>query len=102
MSTAQRARSRGRVLSFVFRDGWSIKLSIASVVVVSMLVLALAIIGLGWQGARQTLLDTASRTAADAGQLISEKSRRMLEPAQATLRRWPQTLSPMRAILRSA
>jgi HD-GYP domain-containing protein (c-di-GMP phosphodiesterase class II) len=86
MSTAQRARSRGRVLSFVFRDGWSIKLSIASVVVVSMLVLALAIIGLGWQGARQTLLDTASRTAADAGQLISEKSRRMLEPAQATLR----------------
>ena len=86
MQPAQRAKSRGQVLDFVFRDGWSIKLSIASVVVLSMLVLALAIIGLGWHGARQTLLDTASRTASDAGQLITEKSRRMMEPAQATLR----------------
>jgi HD-GYP domain-containing protein (c-di-GMP phosphodiesterase class II) len=86
MQPSQRAASRGRILAFVFRDGWTIKLSIASVVVISMLVLALAIIGMGWQGARQTLLDTASRTASDAGQLITEKSRRMLEPAQATLR----------------
>ncbi|MDZ7938602.1 MAG: HD domain-containing phosphohydrolase [Rhodoferax sp.] len=86
MQVAQRAHSRGRILAFMFRDGWPIKLSIASVVVVAMLVLAAAIIGLGWQGARQALLDTASRTASDAGQLITEKSRRMLEPAQATLR----------------
>ncbi|WP_206434424.1 HD domain-containing phosphohydrolase [Iodobacter ciconiae] len=51
-----------------------------------MLVLAVAVIGIGWSGARTTLLDTAARTARDAGQLITEKSRRMLDPAQATLR----------------
>jgi HD-GYP domain-containing protein (c-di-GMP phosphodiesterase class II) len=66
--------------------GWSMKLSIATVVVLCMLVVTMAVIGIGWSGARTTLLDTASRTAKDAGQLITEKSRRMLEPAQATLR----------------
>lgn len=66
--------------------GWPIRLSIASVVVVSMAILALAIIALGWVGARQSLLDAASRSARDAGLLITEKSHRMLEPAQATLR----------------
>ncbi|WP_293936964.1 hypothetical protein, partial [Iodobacter sp.] len=66
--------------------GWTMKLSIATVVVLCMLVLAVVVIGIGWSGARTTLLDTASRTAKDAGQLITEKSRRMLEPAQATLR----------------
>lgn len=86
MGTAQSAHSRSRWLAWVFRDGWPIKLSIASVVVVSMLVLAAAIIGLGWQGARQALLDTASRSAFDAGELITEKAQRMMEPAQATLR----------------
>ncbi|WP_082752558.1 HD domain-containing phosphohydrolase [Janthinobacterium sp. B9-8] len=65
---------------------WPIRFSIATVVVLCMLVLAVAVIGIGWQGARSTLLDTAARTARDAGQLITEKSRRMLEPAQATLR----------------
>ncbi|STQ89522.1 HD domain-containing phosphohydrolase [Iodobacter fluviatilis] len=65
---------------------WPIKLSIATVVVLCMLVLAVGVIGIGWSGARSTLLDTAARTARDAGQLITEKSRRMLEPAQATLR----------------
>jgi len=65
--------------------GWPIRLSIASAVVLSMLVLAALIISVGWQGARQSLLDTASRSAMDAGKLITEKSYRMLEPAQVTL-----------------
>ena len=67
-------------------DGWPIKVSIASVVVMSMLLLAISVIGIGWVGARQSLLEAASRTARDAGLLITEKSHRMLEPAQATLR----------------
>ena len=66
--------------------GWPIKVSIASVVVLAMLVLATTIIALGWAGARQSLLDAASRSARDAGLLITEKSHGMLEPAQATLR----------------
>src|SRR6188508_3035798 len=66
--------------------GWPIKLSIASVVVTSMVILAVTIITLGWMGARQSLLDAASKSARDAGLLINEKSYRMLEPAQATLR----------------
>lgn len=66
--------------------GWPIRFSIASVVVASMVILAVTIITLGWIGARQSLLDAASKSARDAGQLINEKSHRMLEPAQATLR----------------
>ena len=66
--------------------GWPIKVSIATVVVSAMLLLAITIISLGWVGARQSLLDAASRSAKDAGLLITEKSHRMLEPAQATLR----------------
>lgn len=68
------------------RRGWSIKLTIASVVVMAMVILALCIISLGWVGARQSLVEAASRSARDAGLLITEKSHRMLEPAQATLR----------------
>lgn len=68
------------------RRGWSIKLTIASVVVMAMVILALCIISLGWVGARQSLVDAAARSARDAGLLITEKSHRMLEPAQATLR----------------
>jgi len=68
------------------RRGWSIKLTIASVVVMAMVILALCIISLGWIGARQSLVDAAARSARDAGLLITEKSHRMLEPAQATLR----------------
>ena len=79
-------RATARLFGGRYRDGWPIKLSIASVVVLSMLVLALAIISLGWQGARQSLLDTAARTASDSRQLVIEKTYRILDPAQATLR----------------
>ena len=71
--------------SHAFQD-WPIKVSIASVVVMSMLLLAVAIISIGWVGAKQSLLESASRSARDAGLLVTEKSHRMLEPAQATLR----------------
>lgn len=68
------------------RVAFSIRISIASAVVLSMLLVALVIITLGWQGARQTLLDTAAKTAADSGGLVTERTRRLLEPAQSTLR----------------
>ena len=68
------------------KNGWPIKPSIATVVVLAMVVLAIALISLGWAGARQSMLDTASKAAKDAGLLITEKTHRMLEPAQATLR----------------
>ena len=68
------------------RRGWSIKLTIASVVVMAMAILAASIISLGWVGARQSLVDAAAKSARDAGLLITEKSFRLLEPAQVTLR----------------
>jgi HD-GYP domain-containing protein (c-di-GMP phosphodiesterase class II) len=67
-------------------SGWPIRVSIATVVVLAMLIVATVVIGMGWVGARESLLDTASRTASDSGALVTEKSRRLLEPARATLR----------------
>jgi HD-GYP domain-containing protein (c-di-GMP phosphodiesterase class II) len=64
---------------------WPIKFSIATVVVLCMLVLAVAVIGMGWRGARNTMLDTATRTASYSGLLIAEKSHNMLKPIHATL-----------------
>ena len=66
--------------------GWSIRVSIASVVVFSMLLVAVVVIALGWHGAKQSLLDTAARAASDSGALVTERTRRLLEPAQSTLR----------------
>ena len=76
----------GRTTNRVWPADWPIRLSIASVVVGAMVLLASVIMGMGWVGARQSLLDTAALSARDAGLLISEKSRRMLEPSQSTLR----------------
>ena len=66
--------------------GWPIRFSIASVVVVAMLVLAVAVLALGSYGSRQNAIATATHTARDAGKLVTEQARRMLEPAQATVR----------------
>jgi HD-GYP domain-containing protein (c-di-GMP phosphodiesterase class II) len=66
--------------------GWPIKLSIATVVVLAMLVLALVVIGLESRSARRSAIDSATKAAHDAGLLITEKSKNMLEPAQASLR----------------
>ncbi len=66
--------------------GWPIRFSIASVVVLAMLVLAVAVLALGSYGSRQNAIATATHTARDAGKLVTEQARRMLEPAQATVR----------------
>ncbi|OYT92132.1 MAG: metal-dependent phosphohydrolase [Burkholderiales bacterium PBB3] len=66
--------------------GWPIKVSIASVVVVAMALVAGIVITLGWVNARQRMMDTAAQSAQDASLLIQEKSRRMLEPGQVALR----------------
>lgn len=66
--------------------GWPIKVSIATVVVSAMVLLAAVILSLGWRDVRLSLLGTAGLKAHDAGQLITEKARRLLEPSQATLR----------------
>ena len=66
--------------------GWPIRLSIASVVVGAMLLLAIAVLALGSYGSRQNAIASATKTARDAGKLITEQSRRMLEPAQSTVR----------------
>ena len=66
--------------------GWPISLTVATVVVASMLLVALAVMTLGWMGARSALVTTATRTASDSGILVNERARRMLEPVQATLR----------------
>ena len=67
-------------------SGWPLRLSIASVVVMSMLVLAVAVLALGSYGSRQNAIANATRSAQDAGQLVSERALRMLEPVQSTVR----------------
>jgi HD-GYP domain-containing protein (c-di-GMP phosphodiesterase class II) len=70
------------------RSGWSIRLQslIAAVVVTSMLVLAGGLLWNSWQSARTALLDAAGQSFGDIGNLINEKSRGIVGPAQATLR----------------
>ncbi len=65
--------------------GWPIKAAIATVVVLSMLVLAAAIISLGWRSSRDNVLAYSSKAANDGGLLVSERARRILAPAQASL-----------------
>jgi HD-GYP domain-containing protein (c-di-GMP phosphodiesterase class II) len=65
---------------------WPIRLVIAAVVVLCMLLLAVAVLALGHYSSRQNAIANATRTAQDAGRLITEQARRMLEPAQSTLR----------------
>ena len=66
--------------------GWSLRVTVAVVIVMAMLVVALVVGGAGWAGARTAMLDTASRTAQDVGTLTNERALRLLEPVQATLR----------------
>lgn len=66
--------------------GWPLRVSVASVVVIAMLVVAFVVVGLGWVGARESLVATATRTAHDIGVLTNERSLRLLEPVQSTLR----------------
>lgn len=63
-----------------------ISISIASVVVLAMLVMATVLITIGWISTRERLLESASQAANDASVIIAERTGRMLEPAQASLR----------------
>jgi HD-GYP domain-containing protein (c-di-GMP phosphodiesterase class II) len=71
-----------------WRTAWSIRLQslIAAVVVTSMLALASVLLWNSWLSARNALLDAASQNFSDLGNLVNEKSRRIVGPAQATLR----------------
>jgi HD-GYP domain-containing protein (c-di-GMP phosphodiesterase class II) len=51
-----------------------------------MILLAVVLVSAGWWGARQVLLDMAERSAMDAGRIMTERSRRIIDPAVATLR----------------
>lgn len=66
--------------------GLSLRVSIATVVVFSMLLVAVVVIGTGWAGARSNAIFTATRMATDAGKLVTERARGLLEPAKSTLR----------------
>jgi len=66
--------------------GFSLRVSIATVVVFSMLLVAVVVIGTGWVGARSNAIFTATRMATDAGKLVSERAKGLLEPAKSTLR----------------
>ncbi|RUP24880.1 MAG: metal-dependent phosphohydrolase [Curvibacter sp.] len=66
--------------------GFSLRLSIATVVVFSMLLVAVVVIGTGWVGARANAIDTATRVATDAGRSIGERAKGLLEPAKSSLR----------------
>lgn len=70
------------------RRTWTIRLQslISGMVVTAMLVLASVLLWNSWQSARQALLEAARQNFNDIGALINEKSRRILGPAEATLR----------------
>ena len=61
--------------------GFSLRVSIASVVVFSMLLVAVVVIATGWAGARANAIDTATRMATDAGKLVGGRAKGLLVPA---------------------
>lgn len=66
--------------------GLPVRLGISGLVVAGMILLAVVLVSVGWWGARQVLLDMAERSAQDAGRIMTERSRRIIDPAVATLR----------------
>ncbi len=66
--------------------GLPVRAAIAGMVVGAMVIMTIVVLTIGWLGSRQVLLDTATRTARDAGQITTERSRRMVDPGAATLR----------------
>ncbi len=73
-------------MGFASSKGWPIRLWLAMVVVVCMVFFSAVVVSLGWRGARDSMVETAAKSALDSGLLVTEKSRRMSEPAQTTLR----------------
>lgn len=66
--------------------GWPVRLLIAGLAVAAIFLVAAVLIALSWMNSRNLLLDAAARTANDAAQITFERTRRMIEPASATLR----------------
>lgn len=66
--------------------GWPVRLLIAGLAVAAIFLVAAVLIALSWMNSRNLLLDAAARTANDAAQITFEHTRRMIEPASATLR----------------
>ncbi|WAZ44575.1 cache domain-containing protein [Bordetella pertussis] len=62
------------------------RLLIAGLAVAAIFLVAAVLIALSWMNSRNLLLDAAARTANDAAQITFEHTRRMIEPASATLR----------------
>ncbi|WP_284078921.1 HD domain-containing phosphohydrolase [Herbaspirillum aquaticum] len=66
--------------------GLPVRFGISGLVMAGMILLAAVLVSVGWWGARQVLLDMAERSAEDAGRIMTERSRRIIDPAVATLR----------------
>ncbi|HZG18511.1 MAG TPA: HD domain-containing phosphohydrolase [Herbaspirillum sp.] len=66
--------------------GLPVRFGISALVMAGMILLAVVLVSLGWWGARQVLLDMAERSAEDSGRIMTERSRRIIDPAVATLR----------------
>ncbi|EIJ48731.1 metal-dependent phosphohydrolase [Herbaspirillum sp. GW103] len=66
--------------------GLPVRFGISALVMAGMVLLAVVLVSVGWWGARQVLLDMAERSAEDAGRIMTERSRRIIDPAVATLR----------------
>lgn len=66
--------------------GLPVRFGISGLVMAGMILLAVVLVSVGWWGARQVLLDMAERSAEDAGRIMTERSRRIIDPAVATLR----------------
>ncbi|MGL5182155.1 HD domain-containing phosphohydrolase [Herbaspirillum huttiense] len=66
--------------------GLPVRFGISALVMTGMVLLAVVLVSVGWWGARQVLLDMAERSAEDAGRIMTERSRRIIDPAVATLR----------------
>ena len=65
---------------------WPVRFVIAGIAVAAMVLVAVTLITLSWYGSRTILLDMAAMAARDAGQIATERSRRMIEPGSASLR----------------
>jgi len=68
------------------RRAWPIRLVIAGITVTAMLAVAAALITLSWYGFRAMLLDAAAVAVHDAGQIVTHRTHRMIDPGNALLR----------------
>ena len=65
---------------------WPVRLVIAGIAVAAMALVAVTLITLSWYGSRAIMLGMAAMAARDVGQIVAERSRRIVEPGSASLR----------------